>query len=321
MGTPQRVLVLGSNGLVGSSCVRMFSNLDSYEVVKSTRQDTNLFSFDETKKLIEEKKPDILINAAAKVGGIHANNTQRVEFLIENLKINTNVLEACLNYSNITIINLGSSCIYPLNAKDPIKESNFMEGKLEPTNSPYAMAKLTAIELGRSLALQYGHKVINLMPTNLYGPNDNFHSTNSHFLPSLIKKFHSSKIGKKKAVEVWGSGKAKRDMMYVYDLADAISFLLEKLLRGDKKLNKIIKKTSFINVGTGIEHTVKFFVKMIQKVINPNAKVQFNLNYPDGTPRKLLNSQTMKNLGWKPKTSFEIGLNKTYQWYIKRKKK
>ena len=159
------------------------------------------------------------------------------------------------------------------------------------------------------------------MPTNLYGPNDNFHSTNSHFLPSLIKKFHFSKIGKKKTVEVWGSGKAKRDMMYVYDLADAISFLLEKLLRGDKKLKKIIRKTSFINVGTGIEHTVKFFVKMIQKAINPNAKVKFNLNYPDGTPRKLLNSQIMKNLGWKPKTSFENGLNKTYQWYIKKEKK
>ena len=213
MVAPQKVLVLGSIGLVGSSCVRMFSSLDSYEVIKSTRHDTNLFSFDETKKLIDDKKPDILINAAAKVGGIYANNTQRVEFLIENLKINTNVLEACLDYSNITIINLGSSCIYPLNAKDPIKESNFMEGKLEPTNSPYAMAKLTAIELGRSLALQYGHKVINLMPTNLYGPNDYFSEMDSHVIPSLIHKIHLAKNNNESEYSIWGSGEPVREFL------------------------------------------------------------------------------------------------------------
>ena len=173
INSKKSILILGGNGLVGSSCFRILSESNRYNVNKSTRKDTDLFDFQSTSKLINDLKPDILINAAAKVGGIYANNTE-VQFLIENLKINTNVLEASLPFSTMKIINLGSSCIYPLDAKNPIKESSFMEGKLEPTNSPYAMAKLTAIELGRSLSEQYGHQVINLMPTNLYGPNDFF---------------------------------------------------------------------------------------------------------------------------------------------------
>ena len=177
-----KVIVLGSNGLVGSSVTKTLSN-SNYEVIPSNRDDTNLFNFDEVKNLIKEKKPNIVINAAARVGGIYANNTKRSEFLIENLKINLNLLEVCIPFPDIKIINLGSSCIYPLDAKDPINEDSFMGGKLEPTNSPYAMAKLTAIELGRSLNLQYGHKVINLMPTNLYGPNDNIDYESRHVIP------------------------------------------------------------------------------------------------------------------------------------------
>tara|TARA_B100001113_G_scaffold310799_1_gene274243 strand:- start:583 stop:1509 length:927 start_codon:yes stop_codon:yes gene_type:complete len=304
MVAPQKILVLGSNGLVGSSCVRKFSNLDSYEVIKSTRHDTNLFNFDETKKLIKDTKPDILINAAAKVGGIHANNTQRVEFLIENLKINTNVLEACLDYSNITIINLGSSCIYPLNAKDPIKESNFMEGKLEPTNSPYAMAKLTAIELGRSLALQYGHKVINLMPTNLYGPNDYFSEMDSHVIPSLIHKIHLAKNNNESEYSIWGSGEPLREFLYVDDLAKSIQTVIEKNVSED-----------LINVGSSEEISIKELAILIKKVVGFEGELNFDLSKPDGNPRKLLDSSIIKKYGWVPDTGLEDGLVKTYEWY------
>ena len=184
----KKILILGSNGLVGSSLVRKFNENNRYEITSATRKNANLFIYEETKKLIEDSKPDLIINAAAKVGGIQANNTQGTEFILENLKININLLESCIPYSNIQIINLGSSCIYPLNAENPIKESSFMSGILEPTNSPYAMAKITAIEMGKTLNKDYGHKVINLMPTNLYGPNDNFSKENSHVIPGIIKR-------------------------------------------------------------------------------------------------------------------------------------
>ena len=171
-----KVLILGSNGLVGSSLNRILSNSNNFEVIASTRKDTNLFLFDDTKILIEDIRPNIIINAAARVGGIQANNTLGTEFMLENLKININILESCIPFSDIKIINLGSSCIYPLEAKNPIKEEYFMTGPLEPTNSPYAMAKIAAIELGNTLKKDFGHRVVNIMPTNLYGPNDNFFS-------------------------------------------------------------------------------------------------------------------------------------------------
>ena len=179
-----KVLVLGSNGLVGSSLVRILSNNKIYsEVIASNRETLNLFEFENVKNFIEDNRPDVIINAAAKVGGILANNTYRADFILENLKININLLEALIPFREIKLINLGSSCIYPLDAKNPIKEEYIMTGELEATNSPYAMAKLTAIELGNSLKTQYGHKVINLMPTNLYGPNDNFSDKDSHVIP------------------------------------------------------------------------------------------------------------------------------------------
>ena len=189
----KKILIFGSNGLVGNSLRRIFKG-KNYDVFYSTREDTDLFSFEETREMIKSYNPDIIINAAAKVGGINANNTKRSEFLIENLKINLNILESCIELNELFIINLGSSCIYPLNAENPIKEDSIMSGKLEPTNSPYAMAKLTAIELANSLNIQYGHKVINLMPTNLYGPNDNFSEMDSHVIPGLLFRMHNAKI-------------------------------------------------------------------------------------------------------------------------------
>ena len=189
-----KILILGSNGLVGSSLVRNFEK-DSYfnEVIASNRKTLNLFNLEEVKDFIASNQPNYVVNAAAKVGGILANNTYRTDFILENLKININLLESLIPFNNIQLINLGSSCIYPLDAKNPIKEEYIMTGKLEKTNSPYAMAKLTAIELGQSLNSQYGHKVVNLMPTNLYGPNDNFSDKESHVIPGLIGRMHKSK--------------------------------------------------------------------------------------------------------------------------------
>ena len=203
-----RVLVFGSNGLVGSSCKSVLNASSKVTELKSSnRNDTDLFDYQQTKQAIESFKPDLIINAAAKVGGILANNTQRVEFLTENLKINLNILESVISNKNIKVINLGSSCIYPLDAENPIKEDYFMSGKLEPTNSPYALAKITAIELGASITSQYGNEIINLMPTNLYGPGDNFSETSSHVIPGLIRRMHKAKLNNDDKFKIWGTGK------------------------------------------------------------------------------------------------------------------
>ncbi len=296
---------MGSNGLVGKSVTNVLENSEhNFNVIKSSRSDTDLFSPDETKQLIIKTMPDVLVIAAAKVGGINANNTQRVEFLTENLKINLNLLEACAPYNKIKIINLGSSCIYPLNAKNPINESSYMTGVLEPTNSPYAMAKLTAIELGRSLGIQKGHKVINLMPTNLYGPNDNFSDKESHVIPGLINRMHEAKISSKNELEIWGSGKPLREFLYVDDLAMAIEFII---------LNHI--EDDLINIGSGEEVSISELAKTIKQIVGFEGNLVFNSNMPDGNPRKLLNSSLINKLGWKSQTSLYDGLVKTYHWY------
>ena len=208
-----KILITGSNGLVGSNVSNYLKNKNpDYEIVTSSRRDTDLFSFDQTSKLINDVNPNMLINCAAKVGGIFANNTKRTQFILDNLKINSNLLEATINLKNIKIINLGSSCIYPLNAPNPIKESSFMNGVLEPTNSPYAMAKLTAIELGRAMAIEYGHKILNLMPTNLYGPNDNFSPIDSHVIPGLMYRMHISKRDGMDSFNIWGTGRPLRGL-------------------------------------------------------------------------------------------------------------
>jgi len=300
-----KILVLGSNGMVGTSILNSFSNENKFKIIPSTRKDTNLFIFSETEKLINETKPDILINAAAKVGGIVANNEQRTQFLIENLRINTNILESCIPFKNIKIINLGSSCIYPLNAENPISEDEFMNGKLEPTNSPYAMAKLTAIELGNAMKEQYGHKVINLMPTNLYGPNDNFSEHDSHVIPGMIHKMHIAKKENKESFNIWGSGKPLREFLYVDDLSLAIKKIIEER-----------PKNPLINIGSGEEITISKLAYMIKEVIGYQGELKFDKSMPDGNPRKLLNSEIIKNLGWSPKHKLKEGLNLTYEWYL-----
>ena len=301
-----KVLILGSNGLVGTSVKNVLErNPNVKELICATRNDADLFNFDETKELIENSKPDIMINAAAKVGGIYANNSKRTEFILENLKINVNILEASIPFSNMYIINLGSSCIYPLEADNPIKEESVMSGKLEPTNSPYAMAKLTAIEIGDALSNQYGHKVLNLMPTNLYGPFDNFSENDSHVIPGLITKMHKAKEQKAKEFKIWGTGKPLREFLYVDDLSRAIEYLI---------FNK--PEESLLNIGSGIEITIYDLAKKIKEVVEFEGQLDFDSTKPDGNPRKLLDSSTINKLGWSPEVNLDNGLRLTYKWYL-----
>ena len=301
-----KILILGSNGLVGSSLYRVLSSYNEFEkVVPATRSQANLLNLEDAINLINEVQPNVIINAAARVGGVLANDVYRSQFLIENIRINVNLLEALIPFPDIKLINLGSSCIYPLNAENPITEESIMTGKLEPTNSPYAMAKLTSIELGDSLSKQYGHEIVNLMPTNLYGPNDNFSDQDSHVIPGLMQRIHNAKINNEECVEVWGSGMPKREFLYVDDLANSILFILN---------NKI--SINLLNVGSGIEISIKDLVSLLVDLIQYKGEINFNEEYPDGNPKKMIDSSKIYKLGWKPKVPLSEGLAKTYSWYV-----
>ena len=301
-----KTMIFGSKGMVGRSLVRILSNSDTVgELIASSRDDTNLFSLDETMIKMKKEKPDIVINAAAKVGGIHANNTKRTEFIFQNLKINMNILEASINFPETKIINLGSSCIYPLEAENPIKEDSLMTGELEPTNSPYAIAKIAAIEMGRALNKQYSHQVVNLMPTNLYGPYDNFSEMDSHVIPGLIMRMHKAKVASSDTFKIWGSGTPLREFLYVDDLAEAVSFLLDKSCEND-----------LYNVGFGEEISIMDLAFKIKNIINFQGELDFDSSMPDGNPRKLIDTTRLNDLGWRPITNLDTGLEQTYKWYL-----
>lgn len=300
-----KVIVFGSNGLVGSSISRILEDsLKVKQLIKSNRSELDLFDKKNVEKFVKKHQPDVIINAAAKVGGIHANDTKRTEFILENLKINMNILESCLQMPSIKIINLGSSCIYPLNAKNPINESEFMNGKLEPTNSPYAMAKLSAIEIGRSMSKQFGHKVLNLMPTNLYGPNDYFSDLDSHVIPALIHRMQKTIENDEDKFTVWGSGSPLREFLYVDDLSNFINFIIDKEIEND-----------LINVGSGQEISIKNLALLIKDLMGFQGDVVFDSTKPDGNPRKLLDSSLMNELGWNDFTDLRNGLTSTIKWY------
>jgi GDP-L-fucose synthase len=301
-----KILVFGSQGLVGSSTVKILNEKNIYkQIIASNREDTNLFDYNSTYKTISEESPDVIVNAAARVGGIVANNTNRFEFIVENLKINLNILESIKDFRNIRLINLGSSCIYPLDADNPIKEEYIMSGKLEPTNSPYAMAKLTAIEIGNSMKQQFGTNITNLMPTNLYGPNDNFSETESHVIPGLIRRMHNAKINNDDEFKIWGTGNPKREFLYAEDLAEAINFIIS---------NEISEE--ILNVGSNEEVNIKQLAEIIQDNIDYEGSLTFDTSKPDGNHRKLLDSTKIFELGWKPKIKLEEGIDKTYKWFL-----
>ena len=304
----KNILLFGSNGLVGSSVKKLFETDENVNLIAATRNDADLFDFESTKNIIKNNNPEIIINSAAKVGGIYANNKYRTDFLLNNLKININILEACIGFPDIKIINLGSSCIYPLDAKNPIKEDDFMNGKLEHTNSPYAMAKIAGIEMGRSMNSQFGHNVINLMPTNLYGPNDNFHPDNSHVLPGLMHKFHLAKIKNQPSVEVWGTGKAKREFMHVDDLGDACVFALENWRPN-------INEPNFLNVGTGSDLSIKELAQAVATAVGFTGNITWDITKPDGTPKKQLDVSRLKGLGWSARIPLQEGLARTVEDY------
>ena len=303
----KKVIIFGSNGLVGKSLNRILSVSDKVsEIIPSTRQDTDLFSIEQTKNTIEKNNPDIVINAAAKVGGIYANDTKRTDFIIENLKINLNILEACIPNNKIKIINLGSSCIYPLEAENPIKESSLLTGKLEPTNSAYAIAKIAGIEIGSSMNKQYGHSVINLMPTNLYGPDDNFSEKDSHVIPGLIYRMYNAKINGEDKFSIWGSGKPLREFLYVDDLSHAVEHLID-----------IDISEELLNIGSGDEVSIDYLAKLIKQIISYDGDLTYDLKMPDGNPRKLIDSSKIRSLGWKPKTNLEKGIELSYESFLK----
>ena len=303
-----KILVLGSRGMVGSSVSRILKKNKDVTLFESTRGDTNLFSLSETKQLLNNFKPDIVVNSAAKVGGILANDLQRTDFILNNLKININIIESIIDFPEIKLINLGSSCIYPLGAEVPITESSLLTGKLEPTNSAYAMAKLAAIEMGDAISKQYGHEVIDLMPTNLYGPNDNFSENESHVIPGLISRMHRAKIENKKEFKVWGTGTPLREFLFIDDLAKAIEFII---------MDNV--KPGLYNVGSNEEITIKALVENIKNVIKFSGEIVFDNTKPDGNPRKLLDSTKFNSLGWRPSIGLQQGLETTYEWFLDNK--
>jgi GDP-L-fucose synthase len=307
MNNQKNILVFGSNGMVGSSVSRKLKKSKKVnKLTLSSRSDTDLFNSSEVFEKINKVEPDVIINCAAKVGGILANNTYRTEFLIENLKINMNIVEGIRDNKNIKLINLGSSCIYPLNATNPIKEDSLLAGKLEPTNSPYALSKIVSIELANALSIQFGHKTLNLMPTNLYGVNDNFSEGNSHVIPGLIRRMYQSKLSNENEFKIWGSGKPLREFLYVDDLANAVEFFIDKDIT-----------ESLLNIGSGVEISILDLAKKIQFILGYKGTLAFDNSKPDGNPRKLLDSSLANSYGWRAQTSLDQGLEETIEWYLK----
>lgn len=312
-----KIFIAGHNGMVGKSLVNFFKSKNFDNLILVSRKQLNLENFKKVNLFLRKKKPDVIINCAGRVGGIMANYNFPTEFLNENILIQTNLIK-CAHENNIKhFINLGSSCIYPKNSKQPIKEDYLLTDSLEETNEAYALAKIIGVKLCEYYNRQFKRNYFTLMPCNLYGPHDNFNLKNSHFVPALIKKIILSKINKDPNIEIWGTGKPKREVMFVDDLARAIFFILNKKIKKDKKLLSVLKKTSLINVGSGKEYLIKDIAKIICKLENNKNRLYFNTNYPDGTKRKVVDTRVLKNLGWSSKVSLAEGLSKTIKWYKK----
>jgi len=312
-----KIFIAGHRGMVGQSLTNYIKGKNFGKIITATRQELDLEDEKKVQKFIKIRKPDIIINCAGKVGGILANSTYPTEFLTENILIQMNLIKSAYKNNIKHFINLGSSCIYPKKAKQPIKVEYLLSDKLEKTNEAYALAKIVGLKLCDFYNQQFKTNYLTLMPCNLYGPNDNFDLKNSHFIPALIKKFVNSKQTKNKKVEIWGSGKPKREVMHVDDLSAAIFFIINKKLSNNKFLANYLSNTSVINVGSSNEYTIKQLAQIINKITKSNSKLKFNSKYPDGTMRKILDNTAIKKLGWKPKISLIKGLSETVEWYYK----
>ena len=298
-----KIWVPGSNGMVSSAIIKKLET-ENCKVITSTRNQLDLTDKIQVFEFYKLNQPDVVILSAAKVGGIYANNTYPVDFLLENLCIQNNVISGAHNFSVKKLLFLGSSCIYPKNIDDPISEDHLLTGSLEETNEWYAVAKISGIKLCQAYQKQYNSNFISAMPTNLYGPNDNFHPLNSHVPAALLLKFHNAKINDEPFVTVWGSGNPKREFLYVDDLADACIYLL-------KNYNGIQP----INVGTGVDISIKDFAAKIKNIVGYKGELKFDKSKPDGTMRKRLNISRLNNLGWKYKVSLDQGLKLFYEWF------
>ena len=299
----KKLLVLGSQGLVGTAIKRSEIINQKFIVHYSNRAEADLTNKKEVESLFNRVKPNITINCAGKVGGILANNTQRYEFLTENLLINLNLFETLKKYENSLLINLGSSSIYPKNSKFPLKESSLMTGPLEETNSAYSLSKIVGIAMGKAIESNI-LKTINLIPTNLYGPNDNFDSQSSHVVPGLINKFYRAQKNNDAECIVWGSGKPTRELLFVDDLVSALEVIIESN-----------PKEEIINVGSGSEISIKDLANKISLIAGYKGKVVFDTSKPDGVLKKTLDSSLISSLNWKPKVDLDDGLKRTYEWY------
>ena len=302
-----KIFVAGHNGLVGSAVVRLLKKKNFKKIITENKKKLDLFDQKKVNWFLKKKKPKIVIISAAKVGGIKANNIFRADFIRENLQIQTNLIHGC-HINNINnIIFLGSSCVYPKNCKLPIKEDYLLSGNLEYTNEPYAIAKIAGIKMCESYNKQYNRKYISLMPANTFGPGDNYNLQNSHFIPAILKKLYLANINKEKYINLWGTGKPKRETIYVDDLADAITYFINKKT-----------KHTLINIGTSKEYSIKQIAKRIFKILNFNIKIKFDNNSKfDGVKSKVLNTNIAKNYGWKPKVKFEKAIIETYKDLVK----
>ncbi len=305
MSKKLRIFLAGHNGLVGSAVLKRLKKLKYKNIIVADRKKLNLLDQKKVFNFLKINKIQSIIICAAKVGGIKANNNYKAEFIYENLTIQNNLIHGAKINNISNLIFLGSSCVYPKYCKQPIKEEYLLSSKLEKTNEPYAVAKIAGIKLCESYNFQFQTNYKCLMPTNTFGPGDNYDSENSHFLPALIKKIHECKIKNKKILELWGNGKTKRELIFVDDLADAIVYFLNK--RTDKFL---------INIGSGIEKTINEYAQIVCKIIGVNLKIKYKNKFLSGTPRKLLNSNYAKKNGWKSKTNLKKDILKTYKHYL-----
>jgi GDP-L-fucose synthase len=312
----KKVYLAGHTGMVGSAILREIESRGYKNIIYKDFSELDLRNQFEVQKFFAEAKPDIVIIAAAKVGGILANNTYRAEFLYDNLMIEANLIHSSYLSKVEKVVFLGSSCIYPKLAPQPLKEEYLLTDTLEFTNEPYAIAKIAGIKLCENYYRQYGCNYISAMPTNLYGPNDNFNLETSHVLPALMRKFHEAKVNNNNSVTIWGTGKPLREFMYVEDLANAIVFMMENIEAKDLYENGI----THLNVGSGKDITIADLAKLISEIIGFNGKIEYDSSKPDGTPRKLMDVTRINSLGWKYKTELSNGVRKTYNWFLEKYK-
>jgi GDP-L-fucose synthase len=301
-----KIFVAGHNGMVGSAIVRKLKEIGYTNIITFDRSKLNLLNQLDVQSFFNINCPEYVFVCAAKVGGIKANNEMKGDFIYENIMIQSNIIKSSKDHNVKKLIFLGSSCIYPKMSPQPIKEEYLLTGPLEPTNDAYAIAKIAGIKMCQSFNQQYGTNYISVMPTNLYGPNDNYDLNNSHVLPAMIRKFHEAKLESKDKVEIWGTGTPMREFLYVDDLADACIHLM---------LN--YNSSEVVNIGTGLDITIKDLALTIKEVVNFKGDIYFNSEMPDGTPRKLLDVSKLKDLGWEYKISLREGIEKTYKDYVK----